>query len=265
MAQQSILDFGCGDGTFLARLSSATPIGAYGCDLDEDSVRTCTERYGSKAHFFSIGAAPSTLLPFPDGFFAAIVMCDVLEHLGTGNEGRVLSEVVRVLKPGGALILTVPHRGMFGWADPENVKFRWPRLHKRLFSWLHGKDEYGKRYGDGRLRFGNFNPGARWHRHYTLAELNTVLCRCGVETEAVRYFGLMFPFIFFGLSFCERLKMRFGWRLDWLIRRFWSLWDLDARVNLGRLSYNIAIRALKPAATISASAAVTLNRRRVVI
>lgn len=46
--------------------------------------------------------------PFPDGQFDVVVMCEVLEHLSDDVLHATLSEVRRVLKPGGRFIGTVP-------------------------------------------------------------------------------------------------------------------------------------------------------------
>ncbi len=46
-------------------------------------------------------------LPFPEGAFDAVFALDVLEHVD--DEQRFLSELLRVLRPGGRLILTTPH------------------------------------------------------------------------------------------------------------------------------------------------------------
>src|SRR5262245_39422256 len=45
-------------------------------------------------------------LPFADAVFDTVVCCQVLEHVF--DERLVVSEVARVLKPGGTFILSVP-------------------------------------------------------------------------------------------------------------------------------------------------------------
>jgi SAM-dependent methyltransferase len=46
-------------------------------------------------------------LPFPDGVFDAVLNIVTLEHVR--EPARVMSELARVLKPGGRLLLVVPH------------------------------------------------------------------------------------------------------------------------------------------------------------
>ncbi len=45
-------------------------------------------------------------LPFDSATFDAVVALDVVEHCA--DDGRVVSELARVLKPGGTLVVTVP-------------------------------------------------------------------------------------------------------------------------------------------------------------
>ena len=60
--------------------------------------------------------ADLTDLPLPDGTFDGVVAGEVLEHIEA--EGQALSEVARVLRPGGVLVLSVPaHPAWFGASD----------------------------------------------------------------------------------------------------------------------------------------------------
>ena len=45
-------------------------------------------------------------LPFPDGFFDRVLIAEVMEHFY--EDEKALTELVRVLKPGGKLAVTVP-------------------------------------------------------------------------------------------------------------------------------------------------------------
>lgn len=50
----------------------------------------------------------ATPLPHPDGAFDTVLLCEVIEHL-IADPVFQLSEIARVLRPGGALILTTPN------------------------------------------------------------------------------------------------------------------------------------------------------------
>lgn len=52
-------------------------------------------------------------IPFENAFFDAVVMLAVFEHITPGRLGTVVGEIRRVLKPGGAYVLTTPA----GWTD----------------------------------------------------------------------------------------------------------------------------------------------------
>src|SRR5438045_203408 len=48
-------------------------------------------------------------LPFVEGSFDACCLFDVIEHVPRGREGEALTEVGRVLRPGGKLYFSTPH------------------------------------------------------------------------------------------------------------------------------------------------------------
>ena len=243
----TILDYGCWDGAFIHTLSRMVEGSrAIGCDVDGDAIASAIELHGDSVNFFTVEPGAQPLLPLEDNCVSIAFLCDVLEHLGDGLETAVVAELARVLAPGGTLIVTVPHRGALAWADPENFKFRWPSAHRRVFSWLHGAETYAGRYGDADGHFGNFSPGARWHRHYSVPELEQLLGRHGLRLEVARHHGLFSPIIFTLLSMTDRVVSRMGLPTRRVTAPLWSLWRADARLRPGPLSYDVAVRAVKP-------------------
>ena len=103
-----LLDIGCWDGTFLEQVRAAqlyTEL--YGTDLPEDAIKTAHAR-GFQVRRVDFN---SESLPFEDGFFDAVTMLAVLEHLF--DPFTAIREVRRVLKPGGELVIDVPNVASF--------------------------------------------------------------------------------------------------------------------------------------------------------
>lgn len=53
-------------------------------------------------------------LPYPDGYFSAVTMLAVFEHIAPPRLGELLAEVHRVLRPGGIYVMTTP-AAWTGW------------------------------------------------------------------------------------------------------------------------------------------------------
>ena len=118
-------------------------------------------------------------LPFADGAFDSVSMLDVLEH--TRDERATLAEVERVLRPGGLLVLTVPAQHVFSVLDPDNAKFRFPRLHGAVYSARFGRTTYNERFRDNAngLR-GDMAWERRWHTNYRTSELLELVEEAGL-------------------------------------------------------------------------------------
>lgn len=92
-----ILDAGVGLGRILSRFPKYERHGA-------DIALEYLER--TKHHGVHVALAKLESLPYPDGSFDVVTTTDVLEHVMKFDD--VTAEIVRVLKPGGHLVVRVP-------------------------------------------------------------------------------------------------------------------------------------------------------------
>lgn len=87
----------------------------YGHDLNRTYIVRAQRSVPNAA--FTWG--PADQVPYPDDFFDGVLLLDVLEHVP--NERAVLTEIARVLRPGGVLVLSVPNQGILSALDSMNV------------------------------------------------------------------------------------------------------------------------------------------------
>lgn len=109
-AGMRVLDAGCGAGRHICEAFRTEGIEVAGVDLKWDDLSK-TNGYLSLMASESrgrwlIARADVTKLPFAESVFDVVLCSEVLEHLE--DSPAAISELVRVLKPGGDLVLTVP-------------------------------------------------------------------------------------------------------------------------------------------------------------
>jgi len=102
-----LLDYGCGDGTFLAMLLATPdrPADAVGAELDDYQVTDCRTRFGNREglSFVSIHDLDS---PAHRERYDGVVCMEVLEHV-VELDG-VIDRLWRVLAKDGTLVVSVP-------------------------------------------------------------------------------------------------------------------------------------------------------------
>jgi 2-polyprenyl-3-methyl-5-hydroxy-6-metoxy-1,4-benzoquinol methylase len=119
LAGTRVLDYGCGDGAFLGFLARTAGRGAaalHGFDPTPAALRLAEpmlKKHGVEATLHA------TMDDVPDEYFDRVACTEVIEH--ASDPQRLLREIVRVLKPGGEVVLTTPIRLTDRPADANHV------------------------------------------------------------------------------------------------------------------------------------------------
>jgi len=219
----SLLDVGCNVGAWLRDCARQLPSARLaGVEINEEALQVARRNVPS-AELHHAGAEA---LPFDDGTFQYVTCVEVLEHLPSHLRASAFQEMWRVLKPGGRLILTVPHAGWFAWADSNNVRLRLPGLYR----WLLGRGKRDKSYDLA-------GKQVEWHHHFTLNELET-LAGPAWKTATVRRGGLfLYPLMdwlswpFYRLE-CANNPIR---------KTFERIAGWDYQIDYGVASYGILV------------------------
>ena len=142
-----VCDVGCGS----SKIIGALPKGSVALDILPQKLRYA-RRYGVPLILGS-----GFTLPFQDASFPCVLSSQVIEHVPM--DSPIIAELIRVLKPGGRLVLGTPDYDRWEWVYMEKA-------------------------------YGFFKPGgyADEHiAHYTCAGLVQLFTRLGFTHEATRY------------------------------------------------------------------------------
>ena len=114
----NVLDLGCGRGEIVrhvARLGAKS----YGLDYADAAVRLSKRTLRDEPGEHGVMRGDAKMLPYSSGAFDRVLMFDVVEHLHPWELDACLSEVKRVLKPEGQIIIhTAPNRWYDAYAYP---------------------------------------------------------------------------------------------------------------------------------------------------
>jgi SAM-dependent methyltransferase len=168
-------------------------------------------------------------LDLAEDCYDALIAADVFEHVSLERERLFIEKCVSVLKPGGYLIVTVPHQGMFAYLDPYQVK---PAIHRTLWRLGLYKSTYN---GNCDIRKG--------HKHYTVQELIEKFNP--FQVLQVVYFGFLFdPLLTWATALSNVCHFQ-SYRIPgygWLERA--ATWEFDH--DYGHRSFNVAVQFSKP-------------------
>ena len=175
-----ILDIGCGTGRHTAaafRVPGALVVGLDPSLPDLHATRRrldLHERLGQHGGGrWHLCAGSGLQLPFASARFDLAVCAEVLEHIP--EHAAALSEIHRVLVPGGALALSVPR------AWPERICWR---LSREYASTPHGHVRiYRRRDLERLLKDAGFSPIAAHHAHSLHTPFWWLKCLLGVNRK----------------------------------------------------------------------------------
>ena len=218
-----VLDAGCAFGFLTRRLARRYPE-VIGIDLDPGYVA----RARAACPGCDIRLGPVDRLPWPDADVDAAVCLDVLEHVPQPR--AAVAELARVVRPGGSLVVSVPHRGLLAPADSLNLY--------------------------ARLRPGADPPtdDPSWiarphHRHFTAAELARLLGPW-FTVERVHRSGLgvaelvNLPLLLATRGVSARLRPAYA-VLQYL---YFAVYVVEDTVPLGHAGYHLMLSARRTAA-----------------
>ncbi|HBF33851.1 TPA: hypothetical protein DDW35_04750 [Candidatus Sumerlaeota bacterium] len=104
-----VLDAGCGKGRFLKQLKIHAPeVNGYGMDISPELLAHLPDDIPTR-----IGAVEE--IPFPDNYFDVTFACESLEF--TQNLEQAVSELIRVTRPGGWVLIVDKDLKQTGWLE----------------------------------------------------------------------------------------------------------------------------------------------------
>jgi ubiquinone/menaquinone biosynthesis C-methylase UbiE len=121
----SIADFGCGDGVQLHLIEKTwgkrANLELHGIDLSTEAISAAKKRIPNA----SLKIASTYESGFPNDYFDIAVSSDVIEHVL--DPEKMLSEMIRVTKPGGHIIVATPIKYTEDPLDPMHVQEFFPK------------------------------------------------------------------------------------------------------------------------------------------
>ena len=99
-AKPKILDIGSGDGSFLKIAGEVVPAEYSACDYTDEII-------DHSDIAVDVVDLNSQSLPYPENYFDAVSMTEVIEHLE--NPRKIVREIFSVLIPGGTVVISTPN------------------------------------------------------------------------------------------------------------------------------------------------------------
>ena len=149
----SVLEYGCAEGPIILQLAQDFPeIEFTGIDIVETNIELC-KKFASENNINNVTFYHGSTDNWPiDKKFDAAIIAEVLEH--TLKPWEISDKVESYVRPGGVMVVTVPH-GPWEWDGLINNPSQW---NWRAHIWHITKEMLREMYGDKQGRFLSFLP-----------------------------------------------------------------------------------------------------------
>jgi 2-polyprenyl-3-methyl-5-hydroxy-6-metoxy-1,4-benzoquinol methylase len=186
-----LLDYGCNEGVLIAELARSFPgINVVGIDKNKDAIARGADRFSSARVALH---SPQNLVDWvgEQNRFDVVLAMGVVEHVV--EQEALLSSLAKALKPGGVLIISVPGKNVFSWADLGNWKFYFPRLHRWFIERTKGADFYRAHFIECvNGLFGDVEVGKERHQHFRRDEIERLVNSSGFRVTSIDGYGFLY-------------------------------------------------------------------------
>lgn len=186
-------DAGCGNGIYLKYfLNNHQEMQLFGFDFSEDIVEIAKQNTG-----LEIKAGNLEQAPFEDKKFNIILCTQVIEHML--DDKKAMSELYRMLKPGGYLILSTDNKG---------------NIVTKILNFPFKIIAYPIKFFRKREKAQEFFP----HRDYSMDEFKDLIANQEFQIIKIGTFRFSLPWPFYKVKFLrtplnqfEKLSAKLGW------------------------------------------------------
>lgn len=100
-----VLDYGCGLGHIM-KCFTEKKVHVWGVDMSQEAAKACRNRCKGSKYFHGVKVFNGQRLPYEDDYFDFITCTECVEHILPEHMDNLLLELIRVLKPGGRILIT---------------------------------------------------------------------------------------------------------------------------------------------------------------
>lgn len=186
---KAVLDAACGEG-YGSSLMAAAAAQVTGVDIDGDTIARAREKYRGQDNLrFFQGSVEK--LPLADASVDAVVSFETIEHVPEEVQRRFLTEIARVLRPEGILVMSTPNKKIY--SDLYNYKNEFhikEFYHDEFLAFLGEKFRYVKLYNQAFQVASILSSGEESLSFYTLHNLREGSGQDGYDEDGKYYIAL---------------------------------------------------------------------------